>query len=391
MSTENAADGRIAVALVEDAATFRRNAAAWNALVEACAANTVFLRSEWLLACAETFAAGDRLVVPMVYLDARLVGAAAFQVRGRQIWFLGQERADYCDVMVAEELDDGLAATVVDRVLHAALAATSGRHDFWLRHVPERSRMLRVLRAGESASGEASHSGGEASHIEGEASHTFHATVKGVIEAPAMDMAVVEEKLRKKSLRRHENGLRRSGELRFETLTGAGEIRPSLDEFFAQHVSRWAERGSLFETQANRDFYRRMIDEFDGTGLLRFSRLTLDDRLVAAHLGFLHGGCFTWYKPTFDVTMARKSPGEVLLKATLEHARDAGAREFDFTIGDEGYKLRFATEVRRVYDLHVTHSRLRAVIQRLRSRLKTLLERPERPAVGAAVPTGGVE
>jgi len=351
---EAAASGPLDVTLADAGTALDRHRQAWNALLTECAVDTVFLRAEWLLACRETFAADAALIVPMAYAGSRLVAAAAFQVRGREISFLGQERADYCDVMISGELDDPDAAAVVDRLLAAALGATSRQHHFMLRHVPAHSRFATLLES---------------------ALTRFHPTVKGRIDAPAMDMRVVGEKLRKKSLRRHENGLRRSGELRLETATGAAGIEPHLDEFFTQHVRRWSGPGSVFENPANREFYHAMIRRFDGTGLLRFSRLTLDGRLIAAHLGFLHRGVFTWYKPTFDVDLARRSPGEVLLKGVLEHARDAGAREFDFTIGDEGYKMRFSTEVRQVYDLHVTDSRLRAGVQRLRTRLKRLVRR----------------
>ena len=349
---DDGAIDRISVTMADAATALNRHAAAWNSLLRESAVDTVFLRSEWLRACCEVFGADGGVVLPMVHMDGRLVAAAAFQVVDRQVSFLGQERADYCDVIISETLDDALAARVVDALLEAVLRTTSPQHAFSLRRVPARSRFRRLLDAGRTR---------------------FHSTVKNVIEAPVMDMAVVADKVRKKSLKRHENGLKRSGDLRFETATDAASILPDLDEFFAQHVSRWSEQGSLFEDDTNREFYRRMILEFDGTGVLQFSRLTLDGALIAAHLGFLHDGSFVWYKPTFDVALSRKSPGEVLLKRTLEHARDVGAREFDFTIGDESYKARFATEVRQVFDLHVTGSRFEAGVQRLRTRVKHLL------------------
>ena len=53
-----------------------------------------------------------------------------------------------------------------------------------------------------------------------------------------------------------------------------------------------------------------------------------------------------WYKPSFDPAFARRSPGEVLLRALIEQAHVEGATYFDFGLGDEAFKARFATERR---------------------------------------------
>ena len=62
----------------------------------------------------------------------------------------------------------------------------------------------------------------------------------------------------------------------------------------------------------------------------------------------MHRGIFLWYKPSFAVDLAQRSPGEVLLRRLLLQAMEENARMFDFGLGDEAFKSRFATQVNTV-------------------------------------------
>jgi CelD/BcsL family acetyltransferase involved in cellulose biosynthesis len=83
-------------------------------------------------------------------------------------------------------------------------------------------------------------------------------------------------------------------------------------------------------------------------GWLRFTRLDWGDRPIAFHFGFCFAGRYLWYKPSFDIGLARMSPGEALLRRLLLAAAGEGAREFDFGLGDEPFKRRFADQCRTV-------------------------------------------
>jgi CelD/BcsL family acetyltransferase involved in cellulose biosynthesis len=55
-----------------------------------------------------------------------------------------------------------------------------------------------------------------------------------------------------------------------------------------------------------------------------------------------------WYKPSFAIELARFSPGEVLLRQLLLRAIEEGLAIFDFGLGEEPFKARFATHSRQV-------------------------------------------
>jgi CelD/BcsL family acetyltransferase involved in cellulose biosynthesis len=67
---------------------------------------------------------------------------------------------------------------------------------------------------------------------------------------------------------------------------------------------------------------------------------------LAFHFGFEYRRGFIWYKPTFDIQFASRSPGEVLIKFLLEDAIKKNLEEFDFTVGSESFKYRFANRIR---------------------------------------------
>ena len=168
--------------------------------------------------------------------------------------------------------------------------------------------------------------------------------------APIVDLrapGIADASVNKKSLRRHERFFERSGGVKVTELCRSEEILPHLDEFFAQHIARWASTPfpSLFLDERHRRFYQRLTTVASAAGWLRFTRVVWQGQTIAMHYGFSHAGTFLWYKPAFAIDLARHSPGEVLLRRLLLSAIEEGAATFDFGIGDEPFKHRFATSV----------------------------------------------
>jgi CelD/BcsL family acetyltransferase involved in cellulose biosynthesis len=227
-------------------------------------------------------------------------------------------------------------------LLSEALEATPGARGFLLRRIPDE--------------------GGTPARLES-LGQGWWVTRLDSIEAPTMDMWAAQEALKKKSLKRHESVLSRAGDLETVRLNRAEEVLERLPLFFDQHIRRWQNTPSpsLFLVPRRQEFYRLLVRNLAESGSLRYTELRLDGRMVAAHLGAYYEGQFSWYKPTFEPTLAKLSPGEVLLKRLIEQAAEEGAREFDFTIGDEAFKKRFATRVRVVTDVHVTRSPFSAI------------------------------
>jgi CelD/BcsL family acetyltransferase involved in cellulose biosynthesis len=169
------------------------------------------------------------------------------------------------------------------------------------------------------------------------------------LAAPRLDITaqpnLATRHTRKKSLVRHENYFRRTGQLAVQHTRDAADILPQLDEFFSQHITRRnaTPNPSLFLDTNQRDYYRNIVTSIGPKGWLRFTRLDWNGRAIAFHFGLSYHGRFLFGIPSFDVDLQRHSPGEVLLRQLLLAAIDEGATVFDFGPGEEAYKYRFAT------------------------------------------------
>jgi CelD/BcsL family acetyltransferase involved in cellulose biosynthesis len=304
-------------------------ATAWDALLAAGDTDVVFLTWHWQRAWWQSFGRGE-LMLLLAERDGVPLALAPLFADSGMVFFVGAGGSDYLGFVgsVAEP-------AVLDALLGAARERAPGFLGFLLHHVPDTSRTGALLRAAAGRLG-------------------LQCVQQGTLPAPTLalhdDPARALAATRKKSLLRHEAGLRRAGALSIHAASSAADVLPQLDDFFAQHVARWAQTPwpSLFLDAAQRAFYVRLAEAGAEAGWLRFTRLDWNGDAAAYHFGFCHGGSYLWYKPSFDIALARRSPGEVLLRQLLLTAIAEGAREFDFGIGDEPFKQRFATGARSV-------------------------------------------
>ncbi|MFO0947239.1 MAG: GNAT family N-acetyltransferase [Planctomycetota bacterium] len=325
----------------------------WDRLLARSSANTIFLSAGWLRAAWEAFGEGRRLLVVLLGDPDAPVAGGAFTEQGGVVEFLGTGPSDYLDVVFSSDFEESAKPQALCAILRTAMEATPGFRRFHLKNIPEENGTPACLVA---------------------CSGPLWGTILRVARAPSMEMSAGPEAVKKKSLRRHENGLAKIGQLTCETFSSKEDIEPVLEPFFQQHVERWTGTPfpSLFLDERNREFFRRMVRYLGPSGWLRCTTVKLDGRLLAAHLGSFHAKRFTWYKPTYDPAFAKHSPGEVLLKRLVERAIAEGAEEFDFTIGDEAFKDRFATKVRAIVDVEVTNRRWRSLRTRAKLRLRHL-------------------
>jgi len=256
------------------------------------------------------------------------------------VFFVGSGGSDYLDFV-----GPGSDPQVLKQVLEIARERTPNFVGFRFYHVPDVSRTGRVLAHLAPQLGLACFE---------EQSYSAPALVFS--KHPAEKRPPSE----KQSLLRHERYFRNHGDLEVQDLRRGDEIRPHLQSFFDQHVERWSRtpHPSLFQDPKQRAFYQRLAEAGGAAGWLRFTRLTWNDSPIAFHFGFSYGGGYLWYKPTFDIGLARRSPGEVLLRQLLLAAGEEGCHTFDFGMGDEPFKSRFATQVNcvRTWGLYPTET-----------------------------------
>jgi CelD/BcsL family acetyltransferase involved in cellulose biosynthesis len=344
--------------IITDFAELEALAGDWGRLWNSAPRRDVFNAFAWARAWWRSCGSRLSLYTPVAYRGDRVVGILPLVIDGCTLRFLGFGHSDYNDMLCdAEDATD---------VLEAALRALFQRPTAWdscvLENVPESAWLVACL-----------------DKLSGWLRARLHLSFCNHCPRVALETAGAEPLksiLKKKSLLRHEKALSRLGDVRFRHMESRDEIRSHLPAFFRQHIARRALAGdkSLFCAEEACCFYRALVDELDPQRELRFSVLELDERPIAYHFGFEVHGTFFWYKPTFDADLCGYSPGEVLLKKLFEHAGQKRLQVFDFTVGDEAFKNRFANQVHRNYRLRLFPSAPLAIAGKL------LLETKERLA-----------
>ena len=98
------------------------------------------------------------------------------------------------------------------------------------------------------------------------------------------------------------------------------------------------------------DFYRQIASSQQLGKIGHLSALLIDHTVVSAHLGFVGRDRFYYIFPAYDVAYARYRPGHLLLNYLVDQTTLQGFETFDLGVGDEAYKISWATERITLYD-----------------------------------------
>lgn len=301
----------------------------WNALTDKSPVNEIFLTWEWQHTWWESFGRGKLLLIAAEE-SGHLIAMAPLFADSGMLFFVGSGGSDYLDF-----IGDITRPGILENFLSIAANETPGFCGFRFYHIPDGSPTANQLRK-ETISGK------------------WTLYDEGSLPAPYLDMQKFPEQARlatlKKSLVRHEKWFSKSGSLEVSHYVKNEDISPWLGTFFRQHISRWSVTGypSLFESESQCLFYTRLSKNLSGTDFLHFTVIQWQGKPIAFHFGFWYHRKFLWYKPSFEIEWAKHSPGEVLIRQLMLQAIQTEAAIFDFGLGDESFKNRFASGTQMV-------------------------------------------
>jgi CelD/BcsL family acetyltransferase involved in cellulose biosynthesis len=305
----------------------RLNRDRWNSLLARGDTDLVFMTWEFQRAWCEAFPWGEPIFVA-AERDGELVALAPFVADEHSICLAGDEDAEWLD-FIGDLGDD---ATVV-ALLEGALAVAPSSANFDLRNLPGWHPRLRQLEAAAAALGL-------------DRTYSLAKPTTPVLElgeAPGESTAMAGQKAL-----REDRWLRKNGELVVEHLRDAEAILPHLDDFFEQHVARWAgvEGGySVFSEPESRALVEHSTRLMSHPGWLRFSRLLWNGRVIAYDYNLCYRARFHMWRSSFAPDLARRSPGAVMTRYVVLAAIDEGATLLDWGPGDAPYKFETATRI----------------------------------------------
>jgi CelD/BcsL family acetyltransferase involved in cellulose biosynthesis len=306
----------------------------------------IFQSFAWNRAWWRAYGQGLQLHCIVVWRGDVAVGFLPLVRENQTLRFLGAPQADYGDILA--EHDSAVP------ILAAALGAlfTSGdSKECILEHLSSRSRLVQNL---ESVSPRLR--GNLRLVADGQAPTILIDGHPGVLASLAA----------KKHLRRHETKLAKTGDVTFRFLETRKEIRRHLPSFYQHQIRRrilHGQQSSCLQPGFS-SFLAALVEELDPAEQLRFGILEWAGRPLAYHIGFMAKEKFTMYQQAFDVDAWDCSPGEVLLRRLFLYADQNVSREFDFSVGEEPYKARFANHFKPNFTLYAVPPSFRGRLRR---------------------------
>jgi CelD/BcsL family acetyltransferase involved in cellulose biosynthesis len=292
----------------------------WDRVLEHGHADSVFLCWEWQREWWQAFG-GDRLLLVVARRSASTVAIAPLFALENMLFFVGSGGSDYLDFL--GELDEQVLAAMLDR----ARAQLPGFAGITLYHVPADSPTAALLPGISRRLG-----------LELYREETTGAPYLDLTDRDLVDTIIGSTRMRKEEAR-----MRRIAPLQVR-VAGADELDPWLDLFFAQHTARWREAGEeSLATDDARSFYRSIVAAGHRSGWLQFTMLEWDERPAAFDISLVRGGRHLTYLVSRDSSIRDYSPGRLLQRHVILGALNAGARRFDYGLGEESHKLRHAS------------------------------------------------
>jgi D-aspartate ligase len=163
---------------------------------------------------------------------------------------------------------------------------------------------------------------------------------------------------RSSATRRRDRAKRRHisefGEIRFITSTDPADAKRTLEALMEQKSRAFARRGipDIFQRPGFKEFFFDLATNPNLLHLFHISRIEVGGTLAATNFAIVFGDCYYHVLASYDDTaaMSHYGTGALHLRELLAYAISRRLRRFDFTIGDEPYKLEWSDCSQELFD-----------------------------------------
>jgi CelD/BcsL family acetyltransferase involved in cellulose biosynthesis len=311
----------------------------WNDALQTSLDNHIFLTWEWLSNWWRFYGGKRRFLLVTVSDGQKMLAAAplmssTYRLYGldlRKIEFVATPASDYQTFLLTEKKPE-YTKIMVEYADHAARE--------WdcieLREVPENSETLRALRT-----------------ISREPLR-LEERMQNLCPCILLPTAF-EDYLRRlgsnwrRNLRRWERKLRQNYKMDFKIHNDIETLNDAMKTFFDLHQKRWQARkqSGAFSDKRFRDFHLDVARSFAERGWLTLNFLTLNDEPVAAGYAFKYAKKLFCYLSGFDPQYSEYEVANLRHIYLIKYCIENGLKEYDFLRGQESYKSRWNSFMRR--------------------------------------------
>jgi CelD/BcsL family acetyltransferase involved in cellulose biosynthesis len=338
----------ITTQVISDAAGFCELRSEWDALLQACPGDCIFLTWEWIHTWWLHLSGERNLHIIVVRLDGLLIALAPLALRpaslkrlmpGRVLEFLasGSVGSDYLSFLVRP----GQEQTALREIMRCL--NESGRVLELVRieksSAPMAELSLQLLETGWKALGLTTN-------------YCPYSILRGhTWDSYLQSLHAGHRKNLDKMLRR----LHKDFEVSLRVAATEPDRQWAMDVFVRLHLRRWSEKGGSTALNSKEliDFHRAFSAISLDRGWLKLYTLLLDGTPAASLYVFKYRDVHYHYQSAFDPDYGKYSPGTVMLALAIKGAIEDGAVEFDFLHDNEPYKYLWARQERELIRLEL--------------------------------------
>jgi len=335
--------------LITDLDAFAALEGEWNSLLEASAADTVFLTHEWMFRWWKYFGMGRLLQLVTVRQDGELIAIAPLMRTPAKLQpfrplsaleFLGFDHvtSDYLDIIVRRGRE-----TAAREALVAYFASRRKTLD-----------LVQIDEAGSEAGVICERLGALSRRP-----FTLRKTSMSVSRVIALSGLTWDGYLgtlgssHRYNVRRRRRNLAKQFEVQIDVVKDESQRQAALADLVQLHNMRWQGRGEkgAFSTADILRFHDEISQKFLALGWLRLFILRMNGTPAAAFYGFRYKGTYSFYQHGLDPQHSKLSVGQVLLGMSIEYAIEEGADVYDFLSGENTYKDLWAKDNRSLIQI----------------------------------------
>jgi CelD/BcsL family acetyltransferase involved in cellulose biosynthesis len=164
----------------------------------------------------------------------------------------------------------------------------------------------------------------------------------------------------RKNLRRYERKLQKQFKVDFRICNDIDNVDVAIRTFFDLHQKEWQskkQRGA-FSDQKFRDFHIDIARAFAKKGWLTLNFLMLNDEPVVAGYDFIYAHKLFYYLSGFNPRYSKYNVGHLRHMYLIKHCIEKGIKEYDFMRGNEPYKTRWNTTIRKNLEVRAIKRRI---------------------------------
>ena len=338
----------ISTQVISDAASIRDLRSEWDALLQVCHSDCIFLTWEWIYTWWLHLSGKRKIHIIVVRLDGLLIALAPLALRPASLKRLMPWR-------VLEFLASGsVGSDYLSFLIRPGHEQTAMREI--MKCLNESRRVLELVRVEKSSAPMA-----ELSRQLQEAGWTSLGLTTNycpysILAGHSWDSYLQSlDASHRKNLDKMLRRLHKDFDVSLHVAATESERQWAMDVFVRLHLRRWSEKGGSTALNSTEliDFHRAFSAISLERGWLKLYTLVLDGVPVASLYVFKYGDVHYHYQSAFDPDYGKYSPGTVMLALAIKAAIEDGAVEFDFLHDNEAYKYVWARQERELIRLEL--------------------------------------